>query len=145
MVLRIEYKLPSPMEWKYLRSFSDWKIFSDDVFHKAAQCSLFGVCIYDNNKIVGMGRIVGDGIICFYIQDVIIDVDYRNRHVGTLIMKHLLKYILSHAEPDATIALFSHIGTEKFYEHFGFLVREMNQKGSGMFLPYSNLQENTYE
>lgn len=145
MSLRIEYKMPTPSEWHYLRSLSEWKIFSKKTFSEAAKHSVYGVCVYDQNKIVGMGRIVGDGIICFYIQDVFVTKEYRNKHIGTLIMQHLLKYIKSCGEKGATIALFSHIGTEQFYEQFGFLVREKTGKGSGMYLPFSKLEEFIYE
>ncbi len=145
MRYKMEYKLPSPAEWQYLRRFTDWKIFSKDVFMVAAKKSIFGVCVYDNKKIVGMGRITGDGIISFYIQDIIVVDTYRHKHIGTLILKHLLTYIKKHGEKDATIGLFSHIGTETFYENFGFLVREKNGKGSGMYLPYSKLEEYLHE
>ncbi len=74
MSLRIEYKMPTPSEWQYLRSLSEWKIFSKEAFSEAAKHSVCGVCVYDQNKIVGMGRIVGDGIICFYIQDDIVNI-----------------------------------------------------------------------
>lgn len=141
MNYKIKCKMPSPQEWQYLRNLSEWKVFEKSVFEVAAKNSVFGVCVYDYDKIIGMGRIVGDRIICFYIQDIIVANEYRNKQVGTLILNNLLKYIRTHAEKDATIALFSHIGTEEFYEQFGFLVREKNGKGSGMYLPYSKLQE----
>ena len=108
---------------------------------RSAKNSVFGVCVYDSDKIIGMGRIVGDGIICFYIQDIFVVNEYRNKQVGTLILNNLLMYIKEHAEKGSTIALFSHIGTENFYKHFGFLIREKNGKGSGMYLPYFKLQE----
>lgn len=141
MCFKIEYKLPTPTEWQYLREVSEWKVFSEKVFDIAAKHSIFGVCVYNQNEIIGMGRIVGDGIICFYIQDVFVIKEYRNKYIGTLIMKHLLNYIKTYGERDATIALFSHVGTEKFYNELGFLVREKNGKGSGMYLPFSKLEE----
>ena len=141
MFYLIKNEMPSPQEWRYLRSLSEWNVFSETTFKIAIEKSVFGVCAYDHNKIIGMGRIVGDGIICFYIQDLFVVEEYINKHVGTLILHSLLHYIKEHAEAGATIALFSHAGTETFYEKFGFLVREKSGKGSGMFLPYTKLQE----
>ena len=137
----IKYKMPTAEEWRYLRSFTEWKVFEDSAFETAAQNSVFGVSVYDSAKIIGMGRIVGDGIICFYIQDIIVACEYRHKQVGALILTCLLKYIYQYSEIGSTIALFSHLGTERFYERFGFVVREKNGKGSGMYLPYSRLQE----
>ena len=51
--------------------------------------------------VVGMGRIVGDGAIYFYIQDVAVKPEHQGRGVGRQIMEHLLAYLQAQAPPKA--------------------------------------------
>ena len=47
----------------------------------------------DDDKLIGYGRIIGDKTIFLYIQDVMVIPEYQNKHIGTGIMKNLLKKI----------------------------------------------------
>lgn len=48
--------------------------------------SIYTVSAKVDDKIVGMGRLVGDGARIFYIQDVFINRDYQNQGIGTAIV-----------------------------------------------------------
>ncbi len=48
----------------------------------ALKHSLFSVIASEDDIVIGSGRIVGDGGLYFYIQDLIVDPKYRNRGVG---------------------------------------------------------------
>lgn len=52
--------------------------------------TLFSVSIYDDNKIIGYGRIIGDKTIFLYIQDIMVILEYQGQKVGTKIMNELL-------------------------------------------------------
>lgn len=129
-------KKPSVDEWTYIRSKVAWSIEARTDFEIAIQNTLFAICVYDFNKIIGMGRVLGDNKICFYIQDVAVIPEYQNQGIGQKIMWFILKYINSNASPNATIGLFSSFGKESFYEKFGFITRPNNEKGCGMYLEY---------
>lgn len=93
-----------------------------------------------------MGRVVGDGIICFYIQDVVVLPQYRKQGIGHEIVDNLLSWIKKRAQDNSVIALMSSKGTEPFYEKLGFIRRPNNDLGSGMIYPlniknHSNLKE----
>ena len=49
--------------------------------------SLYSLSVEIDNKIVGMGRIVGDGARNFYIQDINIHPDYQGQGIGKAIVK----------------------------------------------------------
>lgn len=46
-----------------------------------------------DGKIIGMGRIIGDGARIFYIQDVVIHSNFQGKGIGTTIMEKLIAYI----------------------------------------------------
>ena len=45
---------------------------------------------FDNNKLVGFIRCVGDEEHILVIQDLIIDVEYQRKGIGTKLFKYIL-------------------------------------------------------
>ena len=43
--------------------------------------------IYDEEKIIGLGRIVGDGAISYVVNDIMVYLEYQGQGIGKLIMK----------------------------------------------------------
>jgi spermidine synthase len=72
-------------------------------------------------KIVGMGRSISDGVSDAYIQDVVVDKDYRRQGIGEAIVHRIVQFLLEH--DIKWIALISEPGSEDFYLKLGF--REM--------------------
>ena len=114
---------PSIEQWKEMRRIGKWLIHDDNVFEKAIINSLHFVSVYDGEQIIGIGRVVGDNSICFYLHDVIVHPMYRNKGIGSAIVINLLSYIKKYSCPNATIQLMAHKGSEKFYQSFGFISR----------------------
>jgi ribosomal protein S18 acetylase RimI-like enzyme len=94
--------------------------------------SLFGVCVMNRDRIVGMGRVVGDGSIYFHIQDVVVDAMHPRSGVGKILMEEMMKYVNETAGPNANIGLMCSKGRERFYEGFGFTIRPGEKFGAGM-------------
>jgi len=126
-------RLPTVSEWQSLRKNAGWHFYNDIDSQTALDNSLFGVCVYDNdNMLIGMARVVGDGKSCFYIQDVVVHSDWRSQGIGKIVMTEVLKYIDANAAERAVVALMSAKGREKFYESFGFIKRPTDNLGHGM-------------
>lgn len=83
---------------------------------------------------IGIGRIIGDGGLYFYIQDLIILPDFRGKGVGKTLMNELMKYIRANAQPGAFVALMAAKGLEKYYESFGFKARDKDAPGMYMVI-----------
>ena len=49
----------------------------------------YAVSAYDGDRLVGTGRIVGDGVLHALLADVIVDPDYRRRGIGNTIVERL--------------------------------------------------------
>ena len=73
-----------------------------------------------NKKTIGMGRLISDGASDAYIQDVVVLPEYRDRGVGSMIIKALLDYCLS--KQVLWIGLIAEPNQDKFYSNLNFRV-----------------------
>ena len=117
-----------------LRNAVGWGIPLENQVEAGLKNSLITVTAIYNNQVIGMGRLVGDGFMICYIQDLIILPEYQGKGIGKAIMERLIAYINDNAVPDTyvTAGLFSAKGREGFYEKFGFYIRPNENKGAGM-------------
>jgi len=75
-----------------------------------------------DGKIIGMGRVISDGISDGYIQDVIVSKMFRNKGIGKELVIRLRDYCLNKGL--SWVALIAEPGTTGFYAKLGF--NEMN-------------------
>lgn len=108
-------------EYKTICDAVGWSGFMNfEAAEEALKHSLFGVVVQYEDESIGMGRIVGDGSIYFYIQDIAVVSQHQGNGVGTLIMKALLSFLQEHAPEKAFVGLFASQGKEQFYNKYGF-------------------------
>ena len=125
-------KLPTAEEYNWLRNLVGWRTYQEDVIEKALPNTLYCVCAYCGEQLVGMARIIGDGGMVYYIQDVIVIPEYQRQGIGTLMMDAIMGYIRDHASQNTIIGLMSAVGKEAFYEKYGFTTRPTDKLGAGM-------------
>lgn len=89
---------------------------------KALQNGLLNVSAIYNGELVGMGRLVGDGAMYWYLQEVIILPEFQRKGIGTMIVNHLVNYAKANSTTGkfTTIGGVSAKGKEAFYEKMGF-------------------------
>ena len=135
MIKYIE-KTPSAEEFNYLTDSVGWGTRKNSIINEALKNTLYSLCVFDNDKLIGYGRIIGDKTIFLYIQDIVVLPEYQNKHIGTNIMKNLLNKIDTYKKinPDIRTYLGASKGKEKFYEKFGFISRPNEDLGAGMIL-----------
>ena len=80
--LTVSFESPSVEEFSSIRSRVLWGETDLQMAVQALANSLFHVCIRDRRRLIAMGRVIGDGALYFYIQDVMVDPDYQNRGPG---------------------------------------------------------------
>ena len=97
---------------------------------------MYSVSVYDDDKIIGYGRIIGDGICFLYIHDVMVIPKYQNKKIGSQIMNKLLEKVnqIKLENPYVRVYLGASKGKEEFYKKFGFITREEADLGEGMIL-----------
>ena len=94
---------------------------------------LFNVTAVCDGKVVGMGRLVGDGAMYWYLQEIIVLPEYQGCGIGKSIVNRLLKYIKDNSIPgtNVSIGLTAVKGKEPFYEKLGFNV---HSQGMSMYM-----------
>lgn len=119
-----------------LRKAVDWKPFTEEQAKKAIEGSILTVVAYDEDRPVGMGRIVGDGAVICYIQDLIVIPEHQGKGVGQKIMESLIDYVEELRLPDTQIMLdlMCAVGREDFYKKYGFIARPTDKLGPGMIM-----------
>lgn len=117
-----------------LRKSVKWKILSREQAQKALDNSLYTVCAYDFDRPIGMGRLVGDGAVICYVQDLVIHPDAQYMGIGAQILNMLIAYTegLRLEGTEMMLDLMCAKGREQFYERFGFIARPTEQLGPGM-------------
>ena len=82
-----------------------------------------------NNKVIGCGRVIGDGGLYYYIQYVIVLPEFQKRGLGKLIMDSIMKFFNENVQPNTFIGLMAAKGQSKVYTHFGFNERPEYRPG----------------
>ncbi|MDD6328601.1 MAG: GNAT family N-acetyltransferase [Lachnospiraceae bacterium] len=122
-------------EYLDMRARVNWRKLSEKQAEQAIQNSLYFVkAIDENEQIVGIGRIVGDGAVICYIQDLIVDPRFQKQKIGSLIISKLIAFVESIHEEETPmmLCLMCAKGREAFYEKHGFMARPNDNLGPGM-------------
>lgn len=103
-----------------------------DQVERALKNDLLDVVAIVNNEVVGMGRLVGDGVMYWYLQEIIVLPEYQGKGIGTGIVNYLLDYIKKHTEDETftSVGLTAAEGKTSFYERFGF----QNSRGMNLYI-----------
>ena len=80
--------------------------------------------VFDDDKPIGMGRVVGDKAVISYIQDLIVIPEYQGKHIGSELIEHIIAYVKSITMEDSRMML--------FYEKHNFIARPTEALGPGM-------------
>lgn len=120
-----------------LRKSVGWATFSDEAVEKSLWATLFCVCAFDGDgELIGMARVLGDGVISFYVGNVMVKPERQNEGIGKEIMEQIMAYVDKHAAKGAIASLLSISGKEDFYTQFGFTKRPDENQGCGMSRRY---------
>lgn len=125
----------STEEYLELRKKVGWRALSEGQAELAISRSLYFVKAVDEyGNTIGMGRIVGDGAVICYIQDLVVLPDVQGRGIGSAIIDKLIDYVKLLREENTTmmLCLMCAKGREPFYLKHGFTARPTDNLGPGM-------------
>jgi GNAT superfamily N-acetyltransferase len=103
---------------------------------KAISASWYCLSAYDSGHLVGIGRVIADGIHHALIVDIIVHPQFQRRGIGSLILDGLLKRCKENNIRD--IQLFAAAGKYSFYEKHGFVSRPHNAPGMQYNYPHQS-------
>ena len=103
-----------------------FKLLPDEI-DKAVRKSWYTISAYQNNELIGFGRIVSDGVMHAMIYEMIVRPDFQRKGIGAQILLKLLDKCKSHKIRD--IHLFCAKGKRAFYEKYDFTARPDDAPG----------------
>jgi len=109
-------------------------ITSKEQASRAIENQLFSMTAKRGGEVIGSARLVGDGAIYYYINDVWVLPEFQGKGIGTKLVEGLIKHVkaTSIRSTSVCICLMSAKGKEGFYEKLGFLQRPHDWEGAGM-------------
>lgn len=120
---------PTPQEYRRLRSIVGWNELDGDAVVAGLSGSLYAVVLERDGEAVGCGRVVGDGGIYFYVQDVIVVPELRGQGWGARIMDAVMRYLEGTVRPGSFVGLMAAKDAEGLYRRYGFERRPDDRPG----------------
>lgn len=127
--MRLVERDPRVEEYQRLRRAVGWGETTDEGIAAGLSNALYAVVLERGGEVIGCGRVVGDGGLYFYVQDVIVLPSFQGRGLGTRIMEGVMGYLERTARPGAFVGLMAAKDVESFYEPYGFRRRPDDQPG----------------
>lgn len=135
-MIEIKENTNNAEEFNYLYDRVQWGAYDIETTKKLLKYTLYSISVYDDNKIIGYGRLIGDEIVFIFIRDVMVVPEYQSKKIGTNIMNKLLEKIneVKQENPYVRVYLGASKGKEDFYRNFGFITR--SEAGLGEEIVY---------
>lgn len=133
-MIEIKHEAPTVSNYCNLRKIAGLSEKSQVAAEKGLANACFNVTIYDNQLLIGMGRVIGDGGTAFQIIDIAVDPNYQGMGYGKTIMNHVMAYISSVAESGTYVSLIADYPADKLYAQYGFITTE--PYSGGMYRKY---------
>lgn len=129
MNIQVVYGAPSAEDYVSLRLSSGMGNKDLKRSEIALKNSLFIVALYDEEKLIGFGRVVGDGGITYVVSDIMVDKDYQRRGLAEQIMKAIDGYFEENAHEDSYICLIANHPADLLYNKHKFEYLPENKYG----------------
>lgn len=78
-MIEIKENINNAEEFNYLYDEVQWGAYDIETAKKLLKHTLYSISVYDDNKIIGYGRLIGDGIVFVFIRDVMVVPKYQSK------------------------------------------------------------------
>jgi len=132
-VLEYKWIKPTPNEYKQLLEIVGWTsamAVSDEALRLAIDNSWQWVSVFDDSRLIGVGRLISDEALYALVCDMIVLPEYQNRGIGSSILKMLKDKCAEHNIQ--RVWLFAAPGRSEFYRKNGFDIRPEDAPGMQM-------------
>lgn len=120
----IACRVPEVQEFQLLRATLGYDELDDSIVERALDNTLFGVCAERDQLLIGCARVVGDGGLYFFIEDIMVLPGIGSEsEVTSLIrcmMDEIMQYLRQSAPPTAFFCIKDASAVEKPCRRFGF-------------------------
>lgn len=133
MDIKLQYSITTDEFLEMVESVG-WKTYTKKQVEKALQNTMYMVKATVDDKLAGIGRVVGDCSIVCMLTDICVKPEFQGQGIGlkiTLELKKLIEQNVADGEK-MQIELTPTAGNEAFYEKAGFKYKP--DKITGMYL-----------
>ena len=120
MAIVIVHRKPSVAEFESVVASVGFRAHDHGAVEVALANTLFCVCAIEEQQVVGIGGIVGDGAISFLLTGVVVRPSHQRRVIGTLIVQALCNAVEALPYKNMMMEIVPQPGSRSFYERFGF-------------------------
>ncbi|EGL17341.1 acetyltransferase, GNAT family [Paenibacillus sp. HGF7] len=123
MDMNVSYERPGPVEYAELRRLAGLAPLEETLAEAGLNGSIFTVVVRDeNSRLLGMGRIVGDGACYFQVVDVLVHPSCRDQGTGIedTLMKEIVRYLEENTSEGSQVIVISDTPGIRLYQSFGF-------------------------
>jgi GNAT superfamily N-acetyltransferase len=113
-------RCPSPAEYLELIAAVGWRPRERRAVEVALAASLYAVCAVVDQRVVGCGRVIGDGGLHLYLSDVVVTPTYQRHGIGTAIVGALMRHVELVPYANVLAAVLPTPGLVAFYARHGF-------------------------
>ena len=133
--VRIVARPPVTHEYQRLRRAVGWPELDDATVVSGLRNTLYSLCLLKEEEVIGCARVIGDGAIYFYIQDVIVLPEFQGCGFGGRLMDAVMAFLNHHARHNSFIGLMAAKEVKLFYEKYGFTERPADRPGMFLMWP----------
>jgi ribosomal protein S18 acetylase RimI-like enzyme len=134
MQLKIQYNCLN-IDWNYVSEMLKkvgMAYHEGEVHKKAFENSHTVVFAFDDDKLIGFGRAISDGVYQAAIYDIAVIPEYQGKKIGATIVNSILKRL-----PQCNFILYTSPGKEAFYEKINF---KKMKTGMALFIDTEKMQ-----
>jgi GNAT superfamily N-acetyltransferase len=91
--------------------------------------SLFIVSVWDEEVLIGFGRVIGDLGMAYMVSDIMTAPEYRRKGIGKQIMKEIDCWLEQNTDRYAYVCLIADRPADRLYAQFGFEYTEPRSCG----------------
>ena len=123
-----------------IRESVKWNKLNDEQIKKAINNSMINVSVYDDDKCVGVGRIVGDNILKGMFTDIMVRPEYQGKGVGRIVLTSLIDKLRDSINEGESFQLEASptANNRDFYIKCGMKYKPENQDGVYIWLKKQN-------
>lgn len=120
-----EYRDCNEAEILNLYTAAGWTAYTENpaALRQGFEHSLLVLAAYEENRLLGIIRAVGDGATIVFIQDILVYPEYRRKGVGTALLQavldryqHVRQIELVTDNPEETVAFYRSLGFKDLSE-----------------------------
>ncbi|WP_219908668.1 GNAT family N-acetyltransferase [Pseudogemmobacter blasticus] len=114
-------RTPTVAEYMQLRAAAGLSPFSEEAAAKGLAGTIFAIVLEQGDRVVGMGRLIGDGGCFFQIVDIAVNPSDQGLGLGKTIMRELMEFVTTQLPASAYVSLIADVPANQLYKKFGFV------------------------